>query len=76
MSFPVAAVITIIIFIGVAFLIKGIARIVEGFSGKPLIFNILYLMQYLLLNHKENKHEPSKQSSENYHANKTSNKNS
>lgn len=34
MSFPVAAAITIIIFIGIAFLINGIARIVEGFSGK------------------------------------------
>src|ERR671932_2685166 len=33
-SFPVAAAITIIIFIGIAFLINGIARIVEGFSGK------------------------------------------
>jgi uncharacterized membrane protein HdeD (DUF308 family) len=34
MSFPVAAALTIIIFIGVAFLINGIARIIEGFSGK------------------------------------------
>jgi uncharacterized membrane protein HdeD (DUF308 family) len=34
MSFPVAAAITIIIFIGIAFLINGIARIVEGFTGK------------------------------------------
>ena len=34
MSFPVAAAITIIIFIGIAFLINGIARIVEGFSGR------------------------------------------
>jgi uncharacterized membrane protein HdeD (DUF308 family) len=34
MSFPVAAAITIIIFIGIAFLINGIARIIEGFSGK------------------------------------------
>ena len=33
-SFPVAAAITIIIFIGIAFLINGIARIVEGFSGR------------------------------------------
>src|ERR671933_935646 len=33
-SFPVAAAITIIIFIGIAFLINGIARIIEGFSGK------------------------------------------
>jgi uncharacterized membrane protein HdeD (DUF308 family) len=31
-SFPVAAAITIILFIGIAFLINGIARIVEGFS--------------------------------------------
>jgi uncharacterized membrane protein HdeD (DUF308 family) len=131
MSFPVAAAITIIIFISIAFLINGIARIVEGFSGKhslisrvfpigvgtmavvisapllisplffssilagtiigigllvtgpqmlfasqrkicrnswPLIFNILYVVQYLLMNHKENKHEPSKQPSENYHS--------
>lgn len=130
-SFPVAAAITIIIFIRIAFLINGIARIVEGFSGKhssilrafligvgtmavvisalllisplffgsilagtiigigllitgaqmvfasqrkicryswPLIFNILYVVQYLLMNHKENKHEPSKQPSENYHS--------
>lgn len=34
MSFPVAAAITIIIFIGIAFLINGIARIIEGFSGQ------------------------------------------
>ncbi|MGC2425497.1 MAG: DUF308 domain-containing protein [Nitrososphaeraceae archaeon] len=34
MSFPVTAAITIIIFIGIAFLINGIARIIEGFSGK------------------------------------------
>ena len=34
MSFPVAAALTIIIFIGIAFLINGIARIIEGFSGK------------------------------------------
>jgi uncharacterized membrane protein HdeD (DUF308 family) len=34
MSFPVAAAITIVVFIGIAFLINGIARIVEGFSGK------------------------------------------
>ena len=33
-SFPIAAAITIIIFIGIAFLINGIARIIEGFSGK------------------------------------------
>ena len=33
-SFPIAAAITIIIFIGIAILINGIARIVEGFSGK------------------------------------------
>ena len=33
-TFPVAAAITIIIFIGIAFLITGIARIVEGFSGR------------------------------------------
>jgi uncharacterized membrane protein HdeD (DUF308 family) len=129
-SFPVETDITIIIFIGIAFLINGIARIVEGFSGKhssilrafligvgtmavvifallisplffgsilagtiigigllitgaqivfasqrkicryswPLIFNILYVVQYLLMNHKENKHEPSKEPSENYHS--------
>ena len=34
MSFPVAAAITIIVFIGIAFLINGIARIVQGFTGK------------------------------------------
>jgi uncharacterized membrane protein HdeD (DUF308 family) len=34
MSFPVATAKTIIIFIGIAFLINGIARIVEGFSGE------------------------------------------
>jgi uncharacterized membrane protein HdeD (DUF308 family) len=34
MSFPVAAAITIVVFIGIAFLINGIARIVEGFTGK------------------------------------------
>jgi Short repeat of unknown function (DUF308) len=126
MSFPVAAVITTVIFIAIVFLINGIARIVEGFSSKhsgmspafligvgtmavvtstplsisplffgsilagtiigigaemvfasqrkicrnpwPLIFNILYLVQYLLMNKKENKHEPSKQPSEDYHS--------
>jgi membrane protein HdeD len=131
MSFPVAAAITIVIFIGIEFLINGIARIVEGFSGRhslisrvlpigvgtmavvitapllisplffssipaetiigigllvtgpqmlyasqrkicrnswPLIFNILYVVQYLLMNHQENKHQPSKQPSENYHS--------
>jgi uncharacterized membrane protein HdeD (DUF308 family) len=36
MSFAFAAAITIIIFIGIAFLINGIARIIEGFSGKHL----------------------------------------
>jgi uncharacterized membrane protein HdeD (DUF308 family) len=34
MSFPVAAALTIVIFLSIAFLINGIARIVEGFSGK------------------------------------------
>ena len=34
MSFPVATAITIIIFIGIAFLINGIARIIQGFTGK------------------------------------------
>ena len=34
MSYPVAAAITIVVFIGIAFLINGIARIIEGFSGK------------------------------------------
>lgn len=34
MSYPVAAALVIIIFIGIAFLINGIARIIEGFSGK------------------------------------------
>ena len=34
MTFPVAAAITIIVFIAIAFLINGIARIIEGFSGK------------------------------------------
>ena len=34
MSYPVAAAMTIVVFIGIAFLINGIARIVEGFSGK------------------------------------------
>src|SRR5919197_1002559 len=33
-SYPVAAAITIIVFICIAFLINGIARIIEGFSGK------------------------------------------
>ena len=33
-SYPVAAAITIVVFIGIAFLINGIARIVEGFLGK------------------------------------------
>jgi uncharacterized membrane protein HdeD (DUF308 family) len=34
MSYPVATTLIIIIFIGIAFLINGIARIIEGFSGK------------------------------------------
>src|ERR671927_728482 len=34
MTYPVAAAITIIVFIGIAFLINGIARIVQGFTGK------------------------------------------
>jgi uncharacterized membrane protein HdeD (DUF308 family) len=34
MSYPVAAAITIVVFIGIAFLINGIARIVQGFTGK------------------------------------------
>ncbi len=34
MSYPVAAAITIVLFIGIAFLINGVARIIEGFSGK------------------------------------------
>lgn len=33
-SYPVATAMIIIIFIGIAFLINGIARIIEGFSGK------------------------------------------
>ena len=34
MSYPIAAAITIVVFIGIAFLINGIARIVQGFTGK------------------------------------------
>jgi uncharacterized membrane protein HdeD (DUF308 family) len=34
MSYPVAAAITIVVFIGIAFLINGIARIVQSFIGK------------------------------------------
>jgi uncharacterized membrane protein HdeD (DUF308 family) len=34
MSYPVAAAITIVVFIGIAFLINGIARILQGFTGK------------------------------------------
>ena len=34
MSYPVAAAITLIVFIGIAFLINGVARIVQGFIGK------------------------------------------
>src|ERR687884_891325 len=34
MSYPIAAAITIVVFIGIAFLINGIARIVQGFIGK------------------------------------------
>lgn len=33
-SYPVATALIIIIFIGIAFLINGIARIIEGFSGR------------------------------------------
>jgi uncharacterized membrane protein HdeD (DUF308 family) len=34
MSYPVAAAITIVVFMGIAFLINGIARIVQGFTGE------------------------------------------
>jgi len=34
MSFPVTAAITIVVFSAIAFLINGIARIIEGFSGR------------------------------------------
>jgi len=44
MSFPVAAAITIIIFIGIAFLINGIARIIEGLSGKHSGVSRLFLI--------------------------------
>ena len=37
----------------------------------PLIFNILYLVQYLLMNKNEIKHKASKQPSENYYSGKT-----
>src|SRR5919202_4395509 len=43
-SYPVAAAITIIIFIGIAFLINGIARIVEGFSGRHSGISRLFLV--------------------------------
>jgi uncharacterized membrane protein HdeD (DUF308 family) len=36
MSFPVVAAITIVVFLAIAFLFDGVARIVEGFSGKHL----------------------------------------
>ena len=58
--------------IGIGLLITGAQMVFESQrkicrNSWPLIFNILYVVQYLLMNHKENKHEPSKQPSENYH---------
>jgi hypothetical protein len=61
------------IIIGICLLITGI-QMVFGSQRKnswPLIFNILYLVQYLLINKNENKHEPSKQPSENYYSGET-----
>jgi hypothetical protein len=45
----------------------------DGFckNSWPQIFNILYLVQYLLMNKNENKYEPSKQPSENYYSGET-----
>jgi uncharacterized membrane protein HdeD (DUF308 family) len=44
MSYPIAAAITIIIFIGIAFLINGIARIIEGVSGEHLGITRVFLI--------------------------------
>ena len=48
-SFPVAAAITVIIFIGIAFLINGIARIVEGFSGRHSSVSRVFLIRVGIL---------------------------
>lgn len=64
------------IIIGIGLLITGIQMVFASQrkickNSWPLIFNILYLVQYLLMNKNENKHEPSKQSSENYYSGET-----
>ena len=62
--------------IGIGLLITGIQMVFASQrkickNSWPLIFNILYLVQYLLMNKNENKHEPSKQPSENYYSGET-----
>ena len=64
------------IIIGIGLLITGIQMVFASHrkiykNSWPLIFKILYLVQYLLLIKNENKHEPSKQPSENYYSGKT-----
>ena len=64
------------IIIGIGLLITGIHMVFASQrkickNSWPLIFNILYLVQYLLMNKNKNKHEPSKQPSENYYSGKT-----
>lgn len=64
------------IIIGIGLLVTGIQMVFASQrkickNSWPLIFNILYLVQYLLMNKNENKHEPSKQPSENYYSGET-----
>ena len=64
------------IIIGIGLLITGIQMVFASQrkickNSWPLIFNILYLVQYLLMNKNENKHEPSKQPFENYYSGET-----
>ena len=44
LAFPVATAFTVIIFIGIALLFNGIARLVEGFSGKHSGWSRLFLI--------------------------------
>ena len=64
------------IIIGKGLLITGIQMVFASQrkickNSWPQIFNILYLVLYLLMNKNENKYEPSKQLSENYYSGET-----
>lgn len=81
LAFPGFTYISVVWVLAVVLFFVGIEEIIVGIFSRrehsqrkicrnswPLIFNIPYLVQSLLMNKKENKHEPSKQSSEDYHA--------